>query len=117
MNINPYKVRKLKALGDSVIVSDMEFDQRISMGGIIIPNDDMKSSGIRPRWGKVYAVGPNQTDIKVGQYIMVAHGRWTRGLKIEDDEGERTIRKVDTKDILLISDQPVDDYTMSDKAV
>lgn len=117
MNINPYKVSNLKALGDSVIVSDMEFDQRVSAGGILIPNDDMKSSGIRPRWGKVYAVGPDQNDIRVGQYIMVSHGRWTRGLKIEDDEGERTIRKVDTKDILLISDEPVDDYTMSDKAV
>jgi co-chaperonin GroES (HSP10) len=117
MNINPYKVSHLKALGDSVIVSDMEFDQRISAGGILIPNDDMKSSGIRPRWGKVYAVGPDQTDIRVGQYIMVSHGRWTRGLKIEDDEGEKTIRKVDTKDILLISDEPVNDHTISDKGI
>jgi co-chaperonin GroES (HSP10) len=117
MNINPYKISKLKALSDTVIVSDMEFDQRISIGGIIIPNDDMKSSGIRPRWGKVYAVGPEQKDIQVGQYIMVAHGRWTRGLKIEDETGEKTIRKVDTKDILLVSDNPVLDYTMSDKAI
>ena len=117
MNINPYQVGKIKALGDTVIVSDMEFDQRISAGGILIPNDDMKNSGIRPRWGKVYAVGPEQKDIKVGQYIMVAHGRWTRGLKIEDDIGEKTIRKVDTKDILLVSDEPVDDHTMSNKVV
>ncbi len=117
MNINPYKVGKLKALGDTVIVSDMEFDQRISAGGIIIPNDDMKNSGIRPRWGKVYAVGPEQKSIKVGQYIMISHGRWTRGLKIEDETGEKTIRKVDTKDILLISDEPVRDSTLSDKAI
>lgn len=117
MNINPYKVNKLKALGDNVIVTDMEFDQRISAGGIVILNDDMKNSGIRPRWGKVYAVGPDQKDIKVGQYIMVAHGRWTRGLKIEDDNGEKTIRKVDLKDILLISDEPVNDHTMSNKAI
>jgi co-chaperonin GroES (HSP10) len=117
MNINPYKVEKLKALGDTVIVSDMEFDQRISLGGIIIPNDDMKNSGIRPRWGRVYAVGPDQKEIKVGQYIMVSHGRWTRGLKIEDEAGEKTIRKVDTKDILLISDEPVSDHTMSNKVI
>lgn len=116
-NINPYKVSKLKALGDTVIVSDMQFDQRVSAGGIIIPNDDMKNSGIRPRWGKVYAVGPDQTDIKVGQYIMIAHGRWTRGIKIEDDKGEVTIRKVDLNDILLISDEPVNDHTMGNKVV
>lgn len=117
MNINPYKVDKLKALGDSVIVTDMEFEQRISAGGIVILNDDMKNSGIRPRWGKVYAVGPDQQDIKVGQYIMISHGRWTRGLKIEDETGEKTIRKVDLKDILLISDEPVNDHTMGNKVI
>jgi co-chaperonin GroES (HSP10) len=117
MNINPYKVGKIKALGDTVIVSDMEFDQRISAGGIVILNDDMKNSGIRPRWGKVYAIGPEQKSIKVGQYVMVAHGRWTRGLKIEDETGEKTIRKVDTNDILLVSDEPVNDHTMSNKVI
>jgi hypothetical protein len=50
----------------------------------------------------------------VGQWICVAHGRWTRGLDIEDNGGTRTIRKVDPKDILLISDEQPDDDTMSD---
>lgn len=117
MNINPHKIKKLKALGDTVIVSDMKFDERITTGGIVLVNDDMKSSGIRPRWAKVYAVGPEQKDVKVGQWIMISHGRWTRGLKIEDDEGERTIRKVDNKDILLVSDELVSDDTLSDKVI
>lgn len=112
-----HKLKGLRALKDSVIVSDMAFDVRISTGGIIIPNDDMKSSGIRPRWAKVYAVGPEQMDIKVGQYILISHGRWTRGIKIEDDAGEKTIRKVDTNDILMVSDEPVHDDTMSDKVI
>jgi hypothetical protein len=46
---------------------------------------------------------------------MIAHGRWTRGIKIEDNDGEQIIRKVDPNDVLLVSDEPVDDYTMSDK--
>jgi len=117
MNINPYKISKLKALGDSVIVTDMQFDERISSGGIVLVNDDMKNSGIRPRWAKVYATGPEQKEIKIGQWIMISHGRWTRGLKIEDENGEKTIRKVDLKDILLVSDEPVNDYTLSDKAI
>lgn len=112
-----HKIKKLVPLNDAVIVSDMKFDERISHGGIIIPNDDMKSSGIRPRWGKVYAVGPEQKDIKIGQYILITHGRWTRGVKIEDHEGEKVIRKVDNNDILLVSDEPVNDSTMSDKAI
>jgi len=114
-NINPYKVSKLIPLNDTIIVSEMYFGERISAGGIVLRNDDTKSVGIRPRWGKVYAVGPEQKDVKVGQYIMIAHGRWTRGIKIEDTEGEQIIRKVDPNDILLVSDEMVNDYTISDK--
>lgn len=112
---SPSKVKALKPVKDHIIVCDMHFSERISHGGLIILNDDMKSSGIRPRWARVYAVGPTQKEIKVGQYILISHGRWTRGLKIEDEEGEKTVRKVDPKDILLISDTPRYDETMGDK--
>ena len=49
---------------------------------------------------------------------MVAHGRWTRGIDIEDGQQDhkRTIRKIDPKDILLISDsvERPKDETQSD---
>lgn len=114
---NPDKINSIYPLDDAVIVADMEFKERLTSGGILLPNDDMKSSGIRPRWAKVYAVGPNQKDIQIGQYILISHGRWTRGFKIEDSEGVKTLRKVDTNDILLVSDEPIQDDTMSDKVV
>jgi co-chaperonin GroES (HSP10) len=114
---SPTKVSILSPLNDTVIVCDMAFDERTLSSGIILPNDNGKSVGIRPRWGLVYAVGPTQKDIQVGQWICVSHGRWTRGIKIEDPTGVKTIRKVDPKDILLISDEPVFDETMSDKEV
>jgi hypothetical protein len=60
-------------------------------------------------------VGPKQQEIQVGQYILISHGRWTRGIKIVDDSGEKIIRKVDTNDILMVSDEPVYDETLSDK--
>jgi co-chaperonin GroES (HSP10) len=110
-----HKVKNIKPLNDSIIVSDMQFDERISNGGILLLNDDMKNSGIRPRWGKVYAIGPEQKDVQVGQYILISHGRWTRGIKIDDGNGEKVIRKVDNNEILLISDDLVNDQTMSDK--
>ena len=108
---------KIQALHKDVLVSDMEFDTRITQSGLILPNDNGTSLGIRPRWGRVYAVGPKQKEVRVGQWIMVAHGRWTRGIDIEDGEldHKRTIRKIDPNDILLIADQeqrPQDD-TMS----
>jgi hypothetical protein len=62
-------------------------------------------------------LGPEVKGLEVGQYIMVSHGRWSRGIKIEDENGEVTIRKVDPKDILLVSDEPVQDATMSDKEI
>ena len=105
--------RQLRPLKDSVIVSDMIFDVRISTGGIIIPNDNGKSTGIRPRWGQVYAVGPDQQDVTPGQWVCVEHGRWTRGIDIEDESGKITVRRVDPKDIMMVSDQQPDDDTFS----
>jgi len=104
---------QLKPLNDSVIVSDMVFDERISTGGIILVNDNGKSTGIRPRWGRVYAVGPDQHDIRVGTWICVEHGRWTRGIDIEDETGKQTLRRVDPKDIMMESDELPDDVTFS----
>jgi hypothetical protein len=112
----PHQIKQseLKALKKDVLVTEMSFDSRITQSGLILLNDNGTSLGIRPRWGQVYAVGPLQTDVKVGQWICVAHGRWTRGLEIEDENGQRTIRKIDPKDILLISETQPQDDTMSD---
>ena len=107
---DPVEVKAVRPIRDHVIVSDMTFEMKLSSGGIIIQKLDMKTEGIHPRWAKVYAVGPEQKDVKVGQYICVPHGRWTRGLKIRDESGEHVIRRVDNNDILLVSDEPqVDD--------
>jgi co-chaperonin GroES (HSP10) len=112
----PHKINKaqLKPLGDHVIVMDMSFKERI-IGNIILPSDDGKSSGIRPRWAQVYAVGPEQHDIKVDEYILVEHGRWTRGIEVEDETGKHTLRRVDPTSIMMVSDQPHLDETISDK--
>ena len=110
----PHRIRRLRALHDWVLVEDMNFDERITTGGIILMNDNGKGTGIRPRWGRIYAIGPEQQHVAVGQWILVAHGRWTRGIEIEDDTGVHTIRRVDADDILLMSDEPPSDDTMSD---
>jgi co-chaperonin GroES (HSP10) len=108
------KVNAVRPVKDHVIVCDMNFDARTSLSGIWIPSTNGKLEGIHPRWGKVYAVGADQTEIKVGQWVCVKHGRWTRGLEIEDPTGEKTIRRIDNDDILLISDDPVADEVIAD---
>lgn len=110
----PHRIQRLRPLDNTVIVEDMSFTGRQLSSGIVLLNDNGTTAGIRPRWGRVYATGPNQRDVTVGQWICVAHGRWTRGVEIEDDDGPRTIRKVDPKDILLVSNEQPDDATMSD---
>lgn len=105
---------QLKPLRDAVIVSEMNFDERLSTGGIVLVKDNGKSSGIRPRWGRVYAVGPEQRNIRVGTWICVEHGRWTRGIDIEDENGKQTLRRVDPKDIMMESDEMPADVTFSD---
>ena len=105
---------QIKPLNDTVIVTDMVFDERFTTGGIVLLSDNGKSTGIRPRWGQVYAIGPEQKHVKEGQWICVAHGRWTRGFDIEDENGPQTLRKIDPKDILLISDDMPQDETFSD---
>ena len=57
-------------------------------------------------------MGPEaDEDIKVGNWVLVNHGRWTRGVQVEDVTGNvKTIRRVDENDILLVTDeQPMDE--------
>ena len=105
---------QLKPLNDSVIVGEMTFTERFTNTGIILPSDNGKSTGIRPRWGQVYAIGPDQKDVQPGEWVCVAHGRWTRGIDIEDETGKHTLRRVDPKDILMSADERPDDLTFSD---
>jgi len=87
-----------------VLVSDMHFGERTTKGGIIMMDDDGSADGIHPRWAKVYAVGNQQEDDKVGQWLMISHGRWSRAFKVAKDGVELEVRMIDENDILLVSD-------------
>ena len=105
--------KKITPTRDNIIVTDMDIGERVSTGGVIIIGDNMEERGIRPRWCKVVAVGKKNKDVKPGEYILVAHGRWSRGLDMTDPDTNETttIRMVDPKDVLLASKKlPTDDY-------
>ena len=91
-----------------VLVSDMHFGETRSAGGIILVDDDGSQAGIHPRWAKVYAIGKEQEDVKIGQWILVSHGRWSRALKVKKDNIELEVRMIDENDILLLSDEEPD---------
>ena len=94
----------IKPLKKRVLVSNMHFGEGKSAGGIILMDDDGSEGGIHPRWGKVYAIGDQQKDVKVGEWVMVSHGRWSRGFKVKKNGVELEVRMIDENDILLVSD-------------
>jgi co-chaperonin GroES (HSP10) len=100
---------KLKPLRNNVLVIDMGFEEQKTASGIVLQSDDGKAHGVKPRWAKVWAVGPEQKDVHVGEWIYVEHGRWTRGIKVEEDGKEVIIRRIDTEAILLQADEKPND--------
>ena len=102
--VHAYK-GEIQPLGKRVIVKKMHFGDVKTKGGIILLDDDGKDSGIHPRWGQVHAIGNKQEDVKIGQWILVSHGRWSRALKVKKDNVELEVRMIDENDILLLSDE------------
>jgi co-chaperonin GroES (HSP10) len=105
--------KSIRPIHDSVLIHNMHFGEQTSSGGLIILGDDGKDRGIYPRWGQVYAKGPTNTeDYQVGDWILIEHGRWTRGIDIGPSEEEKTtIRMVDKECILMWStEKPNDVY-------
>jgi co-chaperonin GroES (HSP10) len=107
----------IKPLRNSVIVTEMDFSGRQLASGVILLGDDGKTDGIRPRWARVYAVGPEQQDVSVGQWVLVEHGRWSRGLRIVKDGEEIVIRRADPDSIIFVTDTPPDDINTISTAV
>ena len=103
---------KIVPLHDKVFISDMEFGEQKTASGIYIPSANGKSEGISPRWGRVWAVGPDQTDVKVGDWVLMEHGRWSRAAEYENEDGSITkLQKADVNAMMMIADEkPSDVY-------
>lgn len=114
---------KCKALPDRVLVHNLKIGERV-IGGIILTNDNCKEHGIRPRWAQIYDIGSDIKcdDIKVGQWVLISHGRWTRGFTVPkvdnptDSEADYdTIYQLDWPDgALMVSDDEPEDTLVKD---
>ena len=95
-----------------VLVSHMHFGMAKTKGGIILQDDDGSAAGVHPRWAKVYAVGKDQTDVHEGEWVLIAHGRWTRQINLvdPDTDTEFDVRMVDEDDILLVTEKEPDHH-------
>ena len=98
------KANSFTPLRDCVFVTDMEQGMRMSRGGIILTDDNFKEHGIRPRWGRIWAVGPEaDSEFKVGEWVLVEHGRWTLGMEIELPDEIIKVWRVEPKACMLAS--------------
>ena len=107
----------IKPIHDRVIVRQMNFDEMVTKGGIILPSDDGKSHGVKPRWGKVYAKGhENRDEFEVGDWVLVEHGRWTRGfnMQLPDEEEVAVLRTIEAEGILAWQKEDPDDAYLGD---
>jgi co-chaperonin GroES (HSP10) len=94
--------REVKPLRNKVLVTNIESGGKITRNGIIIPDDDGKERGIRPRWAEIYAVGDDIEDLSPGEWILISHGRWSRGVDFNDGNDKITIRQVDYPEAILL---------------
>jgi co-chaperonin GroES (HSP10) len=97
---------KLKALRGKILASQIEVGERKTSGGIVLMDDNGKDEGVRARWMKVYAMGADTTDqVKVGDWILVEHGRWSRGIELREGEEVLSIWQVDPDALLCVSEE------------
>ena len=92
----------LNPIDDHVLIYNIETTDEKVRNGIIILDEESNERGIRARWAQVYKVGPNQTEIQPDQWVLIEHGRWTRGITLDDGN---TYRKADVNCIMLVSDE------------
>ncbi len=106
----PKKI-KVRALSKDILVVDMDMGDMTTTSGIVIQSDNGKAHGVKPRWAKVYKFGSEvDIDVKVGQWVLIEHGRWTRKINIDDGEGVKDFQKVEIKSIMAVADERPNDF-------
>ena len=106
----PKKVKDIRALPKDVLVIDMDMGEMKTSSGIVIQSDDGKAHGVKPRWAKVYKIGSEvDLDLKIGQWVLIEHGRWTRKITIDDGAGVKEFQKVEVKSIMAVADEKPND--------
>jgi len=101
----------LKPLNDSIIfefldeITDGHFVTKTSFG-LVLPTKNIDMNANLPRWGKVYAIGPDVKDVSVNDLILITPLRWTDSFKFE---GKRYCKTIE-KEILGIAEE-IDDLS------
>jgi co-chaperonin GroES (HSP10) len=95
---------KVKALKNKILalMVDRPDGFKKTKSGLITMDKDNDVTGIRPRWFQVYSVGEGIDWLREGQYVFVAHGRWSNGVKIDEDT---KLYLLDNEECLAVQDE------------
>ena len=102
-------MQTLTPLADKIILVNLDHGIKKSLGGVILADDSTTEAGeraIRPRWAQVFAVGPDQKDVKRGDWVLMDHGRWSLGQDLDLGEGTFRFWLGDPNGILAIGEKP-----------
>jgi co-chaperonin GroES (HSP10) len=102
---------QVRPLPKDLLVINMDMGEMKTAGGIVIQSDDGKAHGVKPRWAEVYKVGDKcDLDVKIGQWVLIEHGRWTRKIKINDGNGDKEFQKVETTAVIAVAHERPNDF-------
>lgn len=107
----------IKPIHDKILVHNIEQGDKV-VGGIIVLDDNGKERGIRERWAQVFMVGSDIDFINEGEWVLIEHGRWSRGIDLKNEKGEiyTTIRQIDPACLLMASSERPDHLSKYDDA-
>ncbi len=74
----------LNACQGKVLVTELDIGEQVLESGIVLRDDNGTTRGVHSRWAKVYSVGDDITELKVGDWILIAHGRWSRTITVDE---------------------------------
>ena len=100
------RAKTFTPMPDKVFVTDMDEGTHVTAGGIMIRDDQGHTHGIRNRWGQVAFIGEGVRDeIKIGDWVLVEHGRWTQRIKLDLGDKPLDVWMIDQNAILAVSDE------------
>lgn len=95
-------MKTIKPIHDKVLAKMIDgFGHFKTTSGIIIAEKEMTEGSIRPRWFEIMYTGPEQADVQPGEYVLMAHGRWSRGIDYEGDK----VYFLDNEEMLAVSNE------------
>ncbi len=102
-NKSEVKAESFHPIKNNVFVTDLDHGPTMTAGGIIRPDDNMTDVGVRPRWARVWAIGPEVEDIQVGEWVFVQHARWTNSIDLNLAAGKVRVWKIDYPEGALLA--------------